>query len=190
MGRSAARCPAWRRGPHSRPWPPPLQLTPARVTPPANSGRPAAGPSMIPPANSTAPRGPLSSSPLRPPARALRPWVRITADPTSASAQAGGDRRARGARRCLLLAAHNARAPRPPACAQQQREPGGGSCVRPAPALRVAPRARGSCGLRAPLSETLTSFRRWAEGWGSGRSGRTPAFLRSLDFGRKQEPWP
>lgn len=51
-------------------------------------------------------------------------------------------------------------------------------------------RARGLFCFRAPLSETLTSFSCWEEGWGSGRSDRTPAFLRSLVFGRKQGPWP
>lgn len=61
--------------------------------------------------------------------------------------------------------------------------------MRPAPTLRVAPRARGLFCFRAPLSETLTSFSCWEEGWGSERSDRIRAFPRSLVFGRKHGPW-
>lgn len=82
MGRCAAPCLAWLRGPRSRPSPPPLQLTQARVT--ASKLR-ATGPLIIPPENRRDPQGPLYPSHSANPARVLGLWVRITADPTSAS---------------------------------------------------------------------------------------------------------
>lgn len=43
--------------------------------------------------------------------------------------------------------------------------------------------------LQSPAFRKAYIIRRWEEGWGSGRSGRIPAFPRSLVLGRKQGPY-